>query len=243
MSLGPTYWGDEGGTPAFVGRFWFDGAMLFAGTHTPPYDIDGDAAGTLVRTLAGGSVVQVPMLGGTAPLSRMPWRMDLLVHIIYEEDLHAINRAIKRGLPVDVWFDFPFEDEWWVAGNQADLGDTWRTGAKLPYNLVTGINQSTRPPKAWKVSSAGALTELTVVTSGLGAGEILVPDSDGYTDLKTSLGELSPPGDEYLRFRYHPMFLAKVITFSAAYEDHNNLIYRLDIEEVQGGVYTLAPGF
>lgn len=240
MSGGPASWPDGGGTPVFGEPVYLDGVTLQGSSARVPLQVDADIKGATLETLGGTDVEQLIWLGGDIPINMHRRRIVLPVKIAFEADYWVIQEAADTGKSVPIWFDWAMTDRWYIPGN--DLGTTWKFSRQLPYNLVPGIDQSARPPKAWLEEPDGTQSALTVVTGTPATGEIQIPDSDGYETATTFAGDADAGTYQYLKVRYHPMLLVRISRISFAYQEFNSLVFNLDMREHRGGLYTLAPG-
>jgi hypothetical protein len=178
------------------------------------------------------TVRQLYWLGGNAPVNLEPGiAFGATVQLVDEADYWTLHEAIVTGEVVEVWFDWPRTDKWYVPGGDGSVVE-WRTSRPLPYGKVTGITQATRPPKVWIDS-----TSQTVNTSGsASSGVVVLPDSSGYQFLKTIA--LAVDVYTWITLRYHPMMLVSVESISEALVRHNEITFDIELQEHLGGLYT-----
>lgn len=240
-SQGPAYWGGEGDHSAFSEGFYFNGLVLHGGAGLmKDLSMEVAADGISMPTLGGTDVEQLIWIGGDVPISMRARSLRVPIRIAEEADYFVLQDSIDQGSAVGVWFDWPMTDSWYIPGN--DLGTSWKFSRQLPYNLVPGVDQSTRPPEAWFEEPDGTKTALTVVTAAPATGEVQIPDSDGYLAATTFAGDADASTYKFLRIRYHPMLLVKTQALSFVYSTHNSLVFNMDMKEHRGGLYTPAAG-
>lgn len=235
MTDGPAYWPDTaGGTSFAAGGFYFDGSIIQNG-HASPLTMDRPGLGNRLETMGETTVRQVYWLGGNHPVNAAPYTLTVDVQVAAEADYWTIREAADRGSVVEVWFDWPMTDWWYVPGGDGTVTE-WRTSRPLPYSKVTGITQATRPPKVW----IDATTQ-TVNTSGsASSGVVVLPDSSGYQFLETIA--LAIDTYTWIKLRYHPMLLVSIESISEAHPQHNDLVFQMELFEHLGGLYTYAGG-
>ena len=232
MTLGPSYWPDvAGGTTIADGGFYFNGSMLVGG-RVLPLEIGRPGRGSRLTTMGQTTVRQLYWLGGNAPVNLGPGiSFGATVQLVDEADYWTLHEAIVTGEVVEVWFDWPRTDKWYVPGGDGTVVE-WRTSRPLPYGKVSGISQATRPPKVWIDS-----TSQTVNTSGsASSGVVVLPDSSGYQFLKTIA--LAVDTYTWITLRYHPMMLVSVESVGEALVRHNEVTFDIELQEHLGGLYT-----
>ena len=233
---GPSNWTDP---IVYSGGFWFSGTIINNGFMNP-ISISRAPGGVGIPMLDQTDVTQLQWFGGNKPLGpngpiTMSWEVQFYDN---NTDYRLIQEAADIGEPVDMWFDKPLTDVWWIPGNHN--GQLWKTSRQLPYGLVTGINTTTRPPKAWLVTQAGAEQSQTIVTGTPSAGEVKIENTNGYYEVETP--SLDGGTYKFLKVFYHPILLVKVLQFEETYLEHNDLRFILEIQEVRGGIYSLGSG-
>jgi len=237
MPEGPAYWPDvAGGTVIADGGFYFNGTM-FDGGRVLPLEISRPGSGSTLRTMGKTSVQQVYWLGGNQPASipDAPASSGATIQLTVEVDYWAIREVAELGVIVPVWFDWPMTDLWYVPGGDGTVTE-WRTARPLPYGLVSGISQATRPPKVW----VDAASQTVNATGSASSGVVVLPDSDGYENLETIA--LDVDTYTWIKLRYHPMMNVRIDSVSEALIRHNEIVFEIEFEEYFGGIYTIAEG-
>jgi hypothetical protein len=214
---------------------WFDGAFVRGGGYFPQgFSLDGPAGPALLRTAAGNSIQQSVWLGGDMPVNANPINGRWGFRVAYEADYQRFLAAEARGRAVELWFDMPYSDWWYIPG--ADAGQTtWKTLRRQPWH-ITGVSHATRPPA---VLVDGL--ELTVVTGSPSSGEAQVLDEGGAIGTITTDTD-DTDGAEWLELRYHPVFLVAVANVSRTLQDVNFWQVDADFAEHLEGVYTAPTG-
>lgn len=227
--------------PIFTDGFYFGGAFIAAKAGLIPIAPQWQPRGAQKEMLAGNNIAQLTRQGGNQPINLNPRQMRVGIQLNYEADYISIMDRVAIGEPVDVWFDWPILDRWYIPGQ--DLGTEWKFSRKLPFGQVPGISQSTRPPLAWFVDYSEVLQSLTVITTGTpGTLEIKIPDAAGYQLATTAVGDADQQNYKYLRIQYSCMMMCRVRQVGLEYPDHNALDADLEMVEHFGGLYTLATG-
>jgi hypothetical protein len=240
MSEGYASWPDSGGVAVFSEPIYLNGTVLQGSAFRVPMDMDVEPSSVTLPTLGMTDVEQLAWHGGDIPVSMARRKMTLPIQIRYEADYWAIQEAVDVGQAVSIWVDWAFTDKWYIPGN--DLGTSWKFSRQLPYNLVPTIDQASRPPKAWFEEYDGTLTALTVVTGTPTTGQVKILDASGFQSATTFAGDADATTYKFLKIRYHPMLLVKLVRFQFSNREHNSLVYNLEALEHRGGLYTLAPG-
>jgi len=234
MAEGPAYWPDvAGGTVIADGGFYFNGSMLLGG-QVLPLDIDRSGRGSRLETMGQTTIRQLYYLGGNAPVNLAPGlSIGATVQLVDEADYWAIHEASVTGEVVEVWFDWPRTDKWYVPGGDGTVVE-WRTSRPLPYGKVSGISQATRPPKVW----IDAVSQTVNATGSASSGVVVLPDSSGYQMLETIA--LAIDTYTWITLRYHPMMLVTIEGISEALIEHNSITFEIELQEHHGGVYLYA---
>ena len=237
MGLGPAYWPDvAGGTVIADGGFYFDGSMIVGG-QTLPLALDGASPGTSLRTMAKTTVRQRYLIGGSIPatIPTVAPTIGATLQVIDEADYWLVHEAVEVGEVIEIWFDWPRTDQWYVPGGEGNT-EIWRTARPLPFGVVPGISQATRPPKVW----IDAVSQTVNATGSPSSGVVVLPDSGGYEFLQT----IALPADSYtwIKLRYHPTMLVAVTAISEQLIEHNSIVFDIEFEEHFGGLYLLAGG-
>jgi len=232
---GPASWPDvAGGTSIAAGGFYIDGTIIENGAMIP-IEISSSAPGASMTTMSQTTVRQVYWLGGNMPVNLKPMTLSVTVQLGDEADYWAVREAKDRGNVVELWFDWPMTDWWYVPGGE-DTVTEWRVSRPLPYGKVTGITQATRPPKVW----IDDVSQTVNTTGSASSGVVVLADTDGYENLET----IALAADTYtwIKLRYHPMILVSIEEMSEVHARHNDIVLQVDLVEHFGGIYYLAGG-
>ena len=117
-----------------------------------------------------------------------------------------------------------------IAGQEASQTE-WKVSRKTPWNQVPGITQATRAPQAFLDG-----VELTLVaTPPADDTEFSIPDTSGFLSVETVV--ISPGTYTWLEFHYHPILLAKVARIDFNYQNHNELVFTMQLIEVRGASF------
>jgi hypothetical protein len=227
---GPHTWSTE-----FLAEgLWIDGVWFEAQRVIPGLSGGSQAGGVALATMGATQVEQFFWIGGDAPVGvgRLP-ALQMSVALQREADYWLLEEWRLKGRALDMWFDWPRTDVWYVPG-QEDSQTEWKLGRKTPWGLVTGINQTSRPPRAYLDG-----TELSLVASPPSdATEFSLANSADFLSLETVV--LAPATYTWLVLRYHPILTARLNRIDFQYQDHNRLVYSLQIEEVRGASFGAA---
>jgi hypothetical protein len=227
---GPHSWATD-----FVSEgLWIDGAWFESQRAVPGMAGSVGAAGVSLPTMGATSVEQFHWIGGDAPVGvqRLP-SMQLVVALNDEADFWKLEGWRQAGRSTPIWFDWPMSDRWYVPAQEVNQTE-WKLGRKTAWTLVPGINQSSRPPRAYLDG-----VELSLVASPPSdATEFSLSDSSGFLSLETVV--LSPSSYTWLELRYHPLLLARLERIDFQYQDHNRLVFTLQVQEVRGASFGAA---
>ena len=231
---GPTDWASSGGSP-FVGEgFYFDGTIIDGGSMVPLEMTRGSGAVSL-NTMARTNVRQVFWLGGNQPVNMAPITATVEVTIAEEADFWVMREAADKGGVVEIWFGWPMTDWWYAPGGDGTLTE-WHLSRPMAYGLVTGVTQVTYPPECWidDVSQ-------TINTSGSASSGVVVLNSgSGFKTFETIA--LAVDTYTWIQLRYYPMLQVTIESMTEAYQQHNDLVFQMELREHMGGVYLAAEG-
>jgi hypothetical protein len=227
---GPHSWATE-----FISEgLWIDGDWFESQRIVPGLSGTVSAAGVALPTMGGTSVEQFFWIGGDAPVGaqRLP-TMQMVVALKEEADYWKLEGWRQAGRSAPIWFDWPLSDLWYVPSQEVNQTE-WKLGRKTAWTLVPGINQTSRPPRAYLDGS-----ELTLVASPPSdATEFSLSNTSGFLSMETVV--LSPSSYTWLELRYHPLLLARLDRVDFQYQDHNRLVFTLQIQEVRGASFGAA---
>ena len=227
---GPHSWATE-----FISEgLWIDGDWFESQRVVPGLAGSAAAAGVALPTMGATSVEQRFWIGGDAPVGvhKLP-TLQLSLALVDEADYWKFESWRQRGQSLALWFDLPLSDIWAVAGQETDQTE-WKLARKTAWTLVPGINQTSRPPRAYLDG-----TELTLVASPpADATEFSLSNSSGFLSLETVV--LDPATYTWLELRYHPLLLARLNRIDFQYQEHNRLVFSLQIQEVRGASFGAA---
>ena len=224
---GPHSWS----TPFVAEGLWIDGEWFEAQRAVPAIGGSAGSAGVALRSMGSTEVEQRFWLQGDAPVGvQVPLALQLSVSLQREDDYWMFERWRQRGQGQEVWFDWPMMEQWLIAGQEASQTE-WKVSRKTPWNQVPGITQSTRAPQAFLDG-----TELTLVaTPPSDDTEFSIPDTSGFLSVETVV--LLPSSHTWLEFHYHPILLAKLARIDFNYQNHNELVFTMQLTEVRGASF------
>lgn len=229
MSEGPLYWDHPIGPP---GSLYMGGQLLTSIKSISRQDRDEFAA--LQGLLYGGTVFQTVPSKTEAPIDLEGDRFECEVSTRHEEQYSKVRRAIQlsRIAPVYGLVPWVVEDRWIIP---ATAKTTWIMSRYFSFSLVAynaGITRTV--PKCFIEAAPGATdatVPLTLVTSGLGAGEFLVDTAaDGYS-IDTS--DLSGTyAGRVLCLRYIPKRLLRANPMQEDMPQVNEIAATMTIDEI-----------
>ena len=224
---GPTTWS----TPFVAEGFWLDGDWFEAQRSLPALSGGSGSPGVTLKTMGSTEVEQRFWIQGDAPVGvQAQLQLSMAISLQREADYWKLESWRQRGRAQEIWFDWPMEDEWYVPGGETGQTE-WKVSRRTPWNQVPGITQTERPPRAYLDG-----TEMTLVASPPSDDtEFSIPDTSGFLSVETVA--LSPSSDTWLTLRYHPIILARLDRIDFNYQNHNNLVYTMQITEVRGASF------
>lgn len=228
---GPHSWATE-----FVSEgLWIDGDWFESQRIVPPLSGSIGSSGVVLPTMGATGVEQFFWIGGDAPVGvQQTPSLQMAIALQNEADYWKLEGWRQMGRTVEIWFDWPFSDRWYVPGQETDQTE-WKLGRKTAWTLVPNIDQASRPPRAFLDG-----TELTLVASPPSDDtEFSLSDSSAFLSLETVI--LSPSTNTWLELRYHPLLLARLNQIDFQYQEHNRLVFSLQIQEVRGASFGVIP--
>ncbi len=228
---GPQTWT----TPFVAEGFWIDGDFFEAKRGVPSISGGSAAPGVALRMMGSTEVEQFFWIQGNAPVGvQNALALRMTVSLQDEADYWKLETWRQRGRALEIWFDWPLMDQWYVPGQETSQ-TLWKVSRKTPWNQVTGINQASHPPKAFLDG-----TELTLVASPpADATEFSIPDTSGFLSVETVV--LAPATFTWLELRYHPILLARLERIEFDYQTSNHLVFSMEIREVRGASFGATP--
>ena len=225
---GPLFWGDS---PPLRAGVWLDGTLIDGGVQLPINEWNRETGAAILPTVGGVDIAQLRWLTGDAPVNLHAMKMSgINFNLVDEADYWLLHRVASVGQPVNLFFDVPMADYWYIPGKVAGQ-TTWKTSRKLPWDL-TGVTHVTTPPHAYVDSVAQ-----TIIKTGTpSTGEVKVPETGGFGTITTPSGLTGT----WLELRYAPQLLVVLRGINFTMQQANFLIVNCPVEEQRGGLYT--PG-
>jgi len=227
---GPTSWA----TDFISDGLWIDGDWFESQRVMPALGGSIGASGVVLPTMGATGIEQFFWIGGDAPVGvQQTPVLQLVISLQDEADYWKLEGWRQMGRAVDIWFDWPLSDRWYIPGQEVNQTE-WKLGRKTPWTLVPGINQASRPPRAYLDG-----TELSLVASPPSdETEFSLSDSDAFLSLETVV--LSPSTYTWLELRYHPIIQARLSRIDFQYQDLNRLVFSMLVQEVRGASFGSA---